>query len=48
MEGLGIVGALPNTFELFLCFHFAEKKKKKTLNFPALFNMIFCNNELPI
>ena len=47
MEGLGIVGALPNTFELFLCFHFAEKKKK-TLNFPALFNMIFCNNELPI
>ena len=29
MEGLGIVGALPNTFELFLCFHFAEKKNKK-------------------
>ena len=25
MEGLGIVGALPNTFELFLCFHFAGK-----------------------
>ena len=29
MEGLGIVGALPNTFELFLCFHFAEKKIRK-------------------
>ena len=28
MEGLGIVGALPNTFELFLCFHFAEKKEE--------------------
>ena len=25
MEGLGIVGALPNTFELFQCFHFAGK-----------------------
>lgn len=28
MEGLGIVGALPNTFELFLWFHFAEKIRK--------------------